>query len=85
MVVQLSAPGHRTRPDGTSAPNRVRPRATGRFYSIVMVVFATVWLTDPCWLGLGAWAHPGAVQASAANAAVTTLMAAAVFMSSSTP
>src|SRR5690348_16746825 len=53
MLVQVSAPGHQTRPQGTSAPNRSRPRATGRLYSIVITVSATCWLTVPCWLGRG--------------------------------
>src|SRR5262249_44878822 len=49
--VHSLAPGHHTRPYGTSAPNSSRPRATGRSYSIVSVVPATSSLTVPCWPG----------------------------------
>src|SRR5215212_8653482 len=83
IVVQLSAPGHHTRPYGTSAPNSDRPRATGRLYSIVIVVPATCWLTEPCWLGFGACAQPGAIQANTASAVVMTTTDAAVFIESS--
>jgi hypothetical protein len=45
-----------------------------------MVVLATCWLTDPCWLGLGACAHPGAFNAKAPNAAAMTTTDTALFI-----
>src|SRR6266550_3885220 len=50
MRVAESAPGCQTLSHGTSAPNSARPRATGRPYSIEMLVNATIWLTVPRWL-----------------------------------
>ena len=70
MLVQVSAPGHQTRPHGTSAPNSSRPRATGRLYSIVIFVPAICWLTEPCWLGrtAGAGLAPASSSAPASAA-----------------
>src|SRR5579872_1917739 len=55
--VAVSAPGHQTRPQGTTPPKIVRPRATGRLYSIAISVWATDWVTLPCWLRGMSWAR----------------------------
>src|SRR4029450_13571359 len=50
-VVASSAPGHHTRPYGTSAPKMVRPRIDGRPYVIVIVAPCTDALTLSCGRG----------------------------------